>query len=240
MSPLVLAEPEKPFWGFGAILLSAASFLLALLLITSVATHFLGAGAKLGYWAVAEEFGAYAVLFAVLKAAFHWQGQPLLRSLGWTAQQPFSTANLVAIGFFLFFAGVILQVVLGMPADTESPFEKMMYSDRFSPFVLAAFGVTFAPVIEELLFRGLLQPVLVDLAGVFPGILITSALFAVMHLPQNAGIWQSAIVIGVAGFGFGVIRHISGSTRASTVTHIAYNALPFAVTLIQGAPPTHK
>jgi hypothetical protein len=240
LTPLVLAERDRPVWGFGEILLSAASFLLALLLITSVATHFLGAGAKLGYWAVAEEFGAYAALFAVLKAVFVWQGQPLLRSLGWIPQQAFGKSHLIALGFLLFFIGVILQIVLGMPADTESPFEKMMYGDRFSPFVLAAFGVTFAPVIEELLFRGLLQPVLVDLAGVFPGILITSALFAFMHLPQNAGIWQSAVVIGVAGFGFGVIRHISGSTRASTVAHIAYNALPFAVTLMQGAPTTHK
>jgi membrane protease YdiL (CAAX protease family) len=100
--------------------------------------------------------------------------------------------------------------------------------------------VTAGPVIEELLFRGLLQPVLVSLAGVFPGILITSLLFAGVHLPQNAGVWQSAVIIGIAGFGFGVVRHITGSTRASSIMHIAYNALPFAATLMLGAPPHHK
>ncbi len=235
----MLAERETPFWGFGEIFVCAASFLLALELVFSVAKQLIGDNARLGYWEVIEEFAAYAVLFAILKALFAWQGHPLLRSLGWTTQNAFSTTNLAMIGFVLFFAGVFLQIFLRMPADSDSPFEKMMYGDRFSPFVVAAFGITVGPVVEELLFRGLLQPVLANALGVFPGILLTSLLFAVMHLPQNAGIWQSAVVIGVAGFGFGVVRHVSGSTRASTVAHVAYNSLPFAVTLLQGAP-THK
>jgi membrane protease YdiL (CAAX protease family) len=235
-----IPQREAPFWGFGEVFLSAATFLLSLELIVTVARHFLGDDVKLGYWAVLAEFAAYVVLFAILKALFFWQGHPLLKSLAWVPQQAFSAANLIVFGLLLFFAGVVLEIVLRMPVAADSPFEKMMYADRFSPFVVAAFGVTIAPVIEELLFRGLLQPVLVNAAGVFGGILITSVLFAAVHLPQNALIWQSAVVIAVAGFGFGVIRHVSGSTRASTIAHIAYNSLPFAVTLMQGAPPVHK
>ena len=216
-----------------------AAFLLGLGAIMSVAAHYLGASAKLGYWAVIEEFAAYLVTFAALKALFFIQGQPLLRSLGWV-RQPFETAYLAGWGLLLFFIGVAMQIVLRMPENTDTPFEKMLYGDHFSPFVLAAFGVTLGPIIEELLFRGLLQPVLVSVTGVFPGILITSVLFAALHLQQNAGIWQSGVIIGVAGFGFGVIRHVTGSTRASSIAHIAYNALPFAVTLMQGAQPTHK
>jgi membrane protease YdiL (CAAX protease family) len=61
-----------------------------------------------------------------------------------------------------------------------------------------------------------------------------------VHLAQNANLWQSGVLITIAGFGFGVVRHVSGSTRASAITHIAYNSLPFLVTLLQGAPPDHK
>jgi hypothetical protein len=32
----------------------------------------------------------------------------------------------------------------------------------------------------------------------------------------------------------GVVRHVSGSTRASAITHVSYNALPFILTLIAG------
>jgi membrane protease YdiL (CAAX protease family) len=233
------AEPETPSWGFGEILASAAAFLVALELIVTAASHYVGAGSKLGYWAVIEEFAAYLAMFAVLKAMFFMQGRPLLRSLGWV-RQPFDTVYLAGWGLLLFFIGVVLQIVLRMPENSDTPFEKMLYGDHFSPFVLAAFGVTLGPVIEELLFRGLLQPVLVSVAGVFPGILVTSILFAALHLQQNAGIWQSGVIIAIAGFGFGVIRHVTGSTRASSISHVAYNALPFAITLMQGAPPTHK
>jgi membrane protease YdiL (CAAX protease family) len=236
---LILAEPETPFWGFGEIFVSVAVFLVALGVILWTGTHYLGSSAKLGYWAVIEEFAAYMVTFAALKALFFMQGQPLLRSLGWV-RQPFESAYLAGWGLLLFVIGVVMQIVLRMPENTDTPFEKMLYGDHFSPFVLAAFGVTVGPIIEELLFRGLLQPVLVSVTGVFPGILVTSVLFAALHLQQNAGIWQSAVIIAVAGFGFGVVRHISGSTRASTIVHVAYNSLPFAITLMQGTQPTHK
>ena len=235
----MLAERETPSWGFGEIFVGAATFLVALEIIVTASTHYLGAVSRLGYWAVIEEFAAYLAMFAVLKAMFFWQGQPLLRSLGWV-RQPFETVYLAGWGLLLFFIGVLMQIVLRMPDTTDTPFQKMLYGDYFSPFVLAAFGVTLGPIIEELLFRGLLQPVLVSAAGVFPGILITSLLFALLHLQQNAGIWQSGVIIAIAGFGFGVVRHVTGSTRASSIVHVAYNSLPFAVTLMQRAQPTHK
>ena len=77
---------------------------------------------------------------------------------------------------------------------------------------------------------------LTDSFGVLPGILTTSALFGAMHLVQNANIWQSGVLITVVGFVLGVIRHVSGSTRASTITHISYNSLPFLAVMLSGNP----
>ena len=237
--PLVLAEQEVPFWGFGEIFVCAASFLVALNVLGATAEHFLGHVAKLGTWAVADEFTAYLIMFAVLKLFFARQGQPLLRSIAWV-KTSFEATPLVVSGLLLFAVGVVLQFILRMPDSAQTPFEKMLASDRFSLVAITLFGVTAGPVIEELLFRGLLQPVAIYATGVLPGILITSAIFAAMHLPQNGGVWQRGVIIGIAGFGFGVIRHVTGSTRASSIAHIAYNTLPFAVTLLQGTQPTHK
>jgi membrane protease YdiL (CAAX protease family) len=233
------SERETPFWGFGEILVAVLAFLIALQAIVLAAHRFTGNSSRLGYLALAEEFLAYLAMFAALKVLFQMQGHPLLKSLGWVPQS-FSAINLAAWGIFLFFIGFALQILLRMPVETQTPFEKMLYSDPFSRFAIAAFGITVGPVIEELLFRGLLQPVLVSATGVFPGILITALLFAALHLQQNAFLWQSGVIIGIAGFGFGVARHITGSTRASSIMHVAYNALPFAATLLQGAPPNHK
>jgi membrane protease YdiL (CAAX protease family) len=70
--------------------------------------------------------------------------------------------------------------------------------------------------------------------GVFPGIVVTSLLFGALHLSQNGNIWQSGALIAIVGFVLGVVRHVSGSTRASAITHISYNALPFLTLILSG------
>jgi membrane protease YdiL (CAAX protease family) len=116
----------------------------------------------------------------------------------------------------------------------ETPFSKLL-NDAWSRIAISLFGVTLGPVIEELLFRGFLQPVLVDSFGVLPGILATSVVFGGMHLTQNANLWQSGVLITLVGFVLGVVRHVSGSTRASAITHVSYNALPFLALLVSGS-----
>jgi membrane protease YdiL (CAAX protease family) len=76
--------------------------------------------------------------------------------------------------------------------------------------------------------------------GVLPGILVTSVLFGALHLSQNAFIWQSGVLITLVGFVLGVIRHVSGSTRASAITHISYNSLPFLTLVLSGAHASPK
>jgi membrane protease YdiL (CAAX protease family) len=232
------AERETALWGFGEVFMATAAFLMASLIVASLAAALLGAGAKLGYWGVVEQTAVYLAVFALLKAFAHWHNLPLLPSLGWV-KQPFSVGNLALAGMSLLVLALVLHLILRTPTPTDTRFDKMMYGDRFSPFVLAVYGVTVAPFVEELLFRGLIQPVCVNAAGVFPGILMTSLLFGAVHVPQYGWIWQSGIVLAAVAFGFGVIRHVSGSTKASTIAHIAYNGLAFTLTLLQGAPPAH-
>ena len=212
-----------------------AVFVVAMSVIGAGAFSLLGESAKAGYWTVVEEAVAYAIVFGSIKLIFFWRQRPLLRTLGWvkTAMSP---GALVGAGFGLFAASVVLQVLLRTP-DVTTPFETMLRSDTLSRLAITVFGVSAGPVIEELLFRGFLQPVMIEAAGVFPGILITSMVFGAMHLAQNAGMWQTGVIITLAGFGFGVVRHVTGSTQASTISHIAYNALPFLATTLQSAHP---
>jgi membrane protease YdiL (CAAX protease family) len=228
--PLILAEPERPFWGFGEIFLTAAIFLVIEGIVVGVAAYFLHDAARFGYWQVAELLTSYVLLFAVLRAIFSMRGHALLPSLGWVPQ-PFRPVSLVLTGFVLVLISLMLQILFRTP-DIQTPFSKMLGSGIASRIAIAAFGVTIGPVVEELLFRGFLQPVLVSALGVFPGILATSVLFGAMHLAQNADLWQAGVTITIAGFGFGVVRHISGSTRASSIVHVAYNSVPFLLTIV--------
>lgn len=231
--PLQLAEPESAAWGFGEVFAIAGVFAVAIFAIANAQLSLLGDRAKAGYWQVAGELVAYLAVFAALKILFFWARRPLFRSLGWVPSA-FGTGSMVWAGLGLFFVTVALEILLRTPA-VSTPFEKLLAGDPVSHIAIAVFGITLGPAVEELLFRGFLQPVMVDAAGVFPGILLTSAAFGALHLAQNAGLWQSGVLITVAGFGFGTIRHISGSTRASTVAHMAFNSLPFLATFAQSA-----
>ncbi len=236
--PLVLAQPDAPFWGFGELFISLAVFLAAMMVVSGLAVQYLHDGARRGYWAVAEEFTGYLILFAALKVIFFLNQRPMFRSLGWVPSA-FDTPTLIGMGFALVVLSALLQILLRTP-DTETPFDVLLNGDWLSRIVISVFGITLGPIIEELLFRGFLQPLMVSATGVFPGILITSCLFGAAHLSQNADIWQSGVLIALAGFVFGVVRHVSGSTRASSIMHMAYNTLPFCLTLMQGAASGHK
>ncbi len=235
--PLVLAEPERPFWGFAELFLAGGVFLAALTGTITAAARYLHVQPESGFWSVLEEMTAYAVLFLALKAMFARYGKGLLESLGWN-DGPFSPLTLVAIGLGLSVAVILLQYALLTP-DVETPFDRML-EDPVSRVAVAAFGISLGPMVEELLFRGFLQPVLVSTIGVFPGILLTSVLFGVPHLSQNAYVWQSGVLISLVGFVLGVIRHLSGSTKASTIVHIAYNSLPFIALAVSGNPISKK
>lgn len=238
--PVILAERERPFWGFAEVFLIAALFLPAVFagsLVVQIATRFLHGDAKLGLPLLIAEFIGYGIVFFTLRLLFARYGQPLLPSLAWVPQ-PFRPINLVIVGVALAIAMVLLGSLLHLP-NTETPFDKLL-SDTVSRIAIIVFGVTIAPVVEELLFRGFLQPVLIESMGVLPGILVTSALFGAMHLVQNAYIWQSGLLIMLVGFVLGVVRHISGSTRASAIVHIAYNSLPFLGVLLYGNPTNIK
>jgi uncharacterized protein len=234
--PLYLAERERPFWGFAEVLLIVALFLPAIwigTLAVDAASASLHRDPKLGLPMLIAEFIAYVIVFVALWLLFRRHGKPLFESLGWISQ-PFRPLHLAVLGLALaVFVDIVLANLLNIP-NTETPFDKLL-SDTASRVGIALFGVTLGPVVEELLFRGFLQPVMIDSMGVFPGIAVTSLLFGALHLSQNGFIWQSGALIAIVGFVLGVVRHVSGSTRASAITHISYNTLPFLGLILSGA-----
>jgi membrane protease YdiL (CAAX protease family) len=240
MTPVYLAEPDRPFWGFAELFLIVALFLSAVIaggFALRTASPYLHIDPQLGLPLLLVEFAGYGVVFLALRVLFARHGQPLFESLGWI-EQPFRPFHLAVLGVLLWLVSILLESVLGVP-NVETPFDKLL-SDPLSRVAIALFGITLGPIVEELLFRGFLQPLLVDSIGVLPGILVTSVVFGAMHLTQNANLWQSGVLITLVGFVLGVVRHISGSTRAAAITHIFYNLPSFALLIIFGGQPNHR
>lgn len=82
-----------------------------------------------------------------------------------------------------------------------------------------------APVVEELLFRGLLQNALTKYVPVWGAILLSSLLFALVHLQPYAipGLMSLSIA-------FGYLYHRTGSLRTNIILHMANNIFALVIT----------
>jgi len=93
-----------------------------------------------------------------------------------------------------------------------------------------------APLVEEILFRGWMLPMLIarGVPGLF-AVLISAAAFGLIHIGQGLMVMTSTALLGVA---LGVARLLTGRVAAPVLGHIANNAWAvFAIPLLTGMQP---
>ena len=128
-------------------------------------------------------------------------------------------------------SGVILALVVDslarfLPIPKSLPMDSYFH-DATSAYIMAAFGITLAPLLEEIFFRGLLYPVLNKYFKVVAGVLLTAAAFAGIHGAQLGYAWAPVLSIFVVGVVFTVVRVKRNSVAASFLMHCGYNLALF-------------
>jgi membrane protease YdiL (CAAX protease family) len=83
-----------------------------------------------------------------------------------------------------------------------------------------------SPVLEEMLFSGLLANRLTKSFGVSVAVLGTPVCFALIHVVQF-GIGSHLITLFLAGLSYTIIRFRSGSLRMAVFSHLAINFVIF-------------
>lgn len=151
-----------------------------------------------------------------------------LRPLGRAALR----ATLAAVPVLIALSWAVGEVwtrLVPVPPDTLRPFETLTRTPE-GRLVVTLFAVAAAPLLEELVFRGLVQGRLERRWGPAPAIALTSVVFALFHaLP-----WVLPIHI-VLGLAFGWAVYATRSVWAGVVLHAANNSL--AALGMGGAPP---
>ena len=84
-----------------------------------------------------------------------------------------------------------------------------------------------APVIEEMVYRGVVQPGLIDAWGARAGITTTAVLFAAVHMQpiEFPGLFAFALVLGMA-------RYRSDRLGISIVAHMAFNTTGLVLVML--------
>jgi uncharacterized protein len=166
---------------------------------------------------------------AVVMAALWFNRRPMRQYLAISTLRLGGVARNIGIGLAAYVMFVVLLGVLevlrsaGVPSAPPTQGAKVVI-DTAMILSLAAYWfllVVAAPIVEEMLFRGLLYRGLEAKVGALATIMITSVLFGMVHYLGFG--WPRAVATGCLGLLFGVIRWRTGNTTAAMVTHATIN-----------------
>ena len=157
-------------------------------------------------WAVATRFGKISTTVAL-----RWQwGQPI-----WIVKS-------ILLAVALFAAAWLLVLAFG---GKETELERIVNSSRAAALLVAFLAVATAPLVEEIVYRGLLFPAWQRLTGSATAIVIVTLMFAIPHVPQY---WPNLAVI----FSITMLSAVLTIVRARTryllpcyAIHLVFNGI---------------
>ncbi|MCK4024623.1 CPBP family intramembrane glutamic endopeptidase [Streptococcus iners] len=172
---------------------------------------------------------ATLLLFAVVV------GLVLTSKIGlWKSEQKWGmlkNIGFVVLAFIVMFGlkiigGQLIMLEEGYGQTTAN--QEVINNSGLPALLLFLFAVLFAPVLEELIFRGILM------GKVFGkdsnvGLLLSSFLFGLIHNPTNIGSW---VVYGGMGLVLGLVYRISGNYSNALILHSLNNLLGFLLMLV--------
>src|SRR5690242_1695474 len=161
--------------------------------------------------------------------------EPFWQTIGWRKldsgiiPRSFAYAGLV-------FAGVVISFLVDAASNLHPPKGNLpidaIYQDRLSAFLFLLMAVLLAPLVEETIFRSYIYPAIAKSWGVVVSVLITGALFGLLHGFQLGGaLWQIALLV-IVGIIFTWIRATARTVMASYCMHVGYNSFLFVGFLV--------
>jgi membrane protease YdiL (CAAX protease family) len=178
---------------------------------------------------IPAQFAAYMVLVLFMYAVVRRErGYRFLPAVRWNWPQA-TWIGFVALGVVVAVAGQLLSALLPIPKSL--PIDQFFHSPA-DAWMMAIFGITVAPFVEELFFRGFLYPVLARRLGVAMGIVLTAIPFALLHSAQLGNAWGPLVVLFIVGAVLTAVRAVTKSVASSMLVHIGYNLTLFTLLFI--------
>jgi membrane protease YdiL (CAAX protease family) len=179
-------------------------------------------GGGLGLWLI-QHWGRrdqdMVVLWIPLRLGFSPSSGGPLGLLAWVIGG-------LSVGLILVITGTLLSAfTIGESTSTQGALELFSGNSAIEVrMALAISAVVFAPIFEEIIFRGFLYRNLRDVLGKTPAMLLTGFLFALVHLDLN-------LLLPLTGLGFALclLFERSGSLLAPILVHAAWNLSQLAI-----------
>jgi len=172
-------------------------------IVSIIPAHLLTLGLA---WVLVTRFGKY----------------PFLETLGWEPDARLTFWKCAVLSVALWITGLGIVQLTGNP---ETALDRLIASSRAAALA-TAFAATFtAPLVEEIVFRGLLYSALKRLIGTVGAVTAVLLIFAAIHVPQY---WPNFGVLGtilLLSFVLTTIRARTGKLLPCFLVHLFFNGI---------------
>lgn len=172
---------------------------------------------------VVSTFPAHILTLLVCWFAVTGKGKrPFWQSLGWGWHPQFKWVHAVGLAFLMMGVAVVLEKLL---PHKETDLEKLLKLGAAIRFLVAGLAVLTAPLVEEVVYRGVLYTGVERVWGKSAGIAVVAFLFALVHVPQYWGSYAAITAIVSLSLVLTGLRAWTGKLLPCVATHLIYNGV---------------
>lgn len=156
--------------------------------------------------------------------------RPFFRTLGWEWRGWLTFVLSAVLAVLLLVVGVIIAKLSG-PADNA--LEQLIRSSRAATLAVAFIASVTAPLVEEIVFRGVLYAALRRLAGAAGAVTCVVLIFAVIHVPQywpNLGVIATILLLSLV---LTLIRAYTKQLLPCFIVHLVFNSIQAVVMVLE-------
>lgn len=147
------------------------------------------------------------------------------RGIAWTRPVKPAWSHGALIGIVLG-CGMFLLLTRVLPPDPQAldgPLAQLAQGALFERLVMLVLAVLVAPLIEEFLFRGAMFAAIARSWGVAAAVILTTAAFVAVHLPDKIHYWPGLLAVGILALVNCGLRLRYRSLVPAMVAHFTYN-----------------
>ena len=122
---------------------------------------------------------------------------------------------------------------MGILGGQKTELDRILESSRAAAVTVAIIAVATAPLVEEMIYRGLLYSAFQRALGQWAAVILVSAMFAGLHVVQywpNAGAISSITLLSVV---LTLIRARTGSLLPCVVVHLVFNGITSVIIILE-------
>lgn len=232
-------DPDNPHWSAWTGAATWAASVAAILLVPSVflAVYAASSGVSLANkefvmeWAKTDPKAIIVQISAIFPAhlftlALAWAvvtglgTRPFFASLGW---------EFAGIRWWHYIAMLVAFLALSVIFTSifeikEDDMERIVRSSRTALYLIAAMAILTAPIVEEVIYRGVLFSPVKRRFGSASAIVLVTILFTAVHVPQYLENPAKIAILAILSLGLTALRAFSGNLLPCVILHLLVNA----------------